>query len=308
MPAQSSNRHSRQVLERISDGFYTLDCDFRFTYINAAAERMLGRTRDDLLDKNLWEAFPPVIDTPLYSAYHEALATGLPITFEFYYPPFEHWIEVRVYPAPEGLSVFFRDISESRQLTKTLRDSESKYRALIDHLPAVVYVLANDERQTPLYLSPRHEALTGYSNEETLGRAGHWLDLVHPDDRLRVTAENQRSETYGEAFRAEYRLQRKDGSYVWVLDEFVPVLDAAGQVTAWQGVMLDVTERVQSDENALRLASIVSSSSEAIISTTLDGVIPAGTRRGAALWLFDRRRYRAIRYDADAAREIGRSG
>jgi PAS domain S-box-containing protein len=273
MSAQSSNQLTRQVLERISDGFYALDRDFRFTYINAAAERMLGQARDTLLDRNLWEAFPPTIETPLYAAYHEALATGLPITFEFYYAPFAHWIEVRVYPAPEGLSVFFRDISESRQLTEALRESESKYRSLIDKLPAVVYVVANDERQTPLYLSPRHEALTGYSNEETLGRDGHWLDLVHPDDRVRVTAENQRSETYGDAFRAEYRLQRKDGSFIWVLDEFVPVHDAAGQVTAWQGVMLDVTERVQADEISLRLASIVSSSSEAIISTTLEGVI-----------------------------------
>jgi PAS domain S-box-containing protein len=273
MPGQSLNRHSRQVLERITDGFYALDRDFRFTYINAAAERMVGQPRESLLGANLWEAFPPTIETPLYAAYHEAMATGQTITFEFYYPPLEHWIEVRVFPAPEGLSVFFRDISASRQLTETLRESESRYRSLIDHLPAIVYMVANDERQTPLYLSPRHEALTGYSNEETLGRTEHWLDLVHPDDRARVTAENERSETYGTAFRAEYRLQCKDGSYIWVLDEFVPVHDAAGQITAWQGVMLDVTERVHSDEQSLRLASIVNSSSEAIISTTLDGII-----------------------------------
>ncbi|MDQ2651782.1 MAG: PAS domain S-box protein [Chloroflexota bacterium] len=273
MPGQALNRHSLQVLERITDGFYALDRDFRFTYINTAAERILGQARDGLLNKNLWEAFPPLIDTPLYPAYHEALATGQTITFEFYYPPFEHWIEVRVYPAPEGLSVSFRDITLSRRLTETLRESESRYRSLIDHVPAVIYVLANDERQTPLYLSPRHEALTGYTNEEAQGRAGHWLEFVHPDDRVRVAAENNRSETYGEAFRAEYRLRRKDGSYVWVLDECVPVLDAAGQLTAWQGLMLDVTERVQSDEHALRLVSVVNSSSEAIISTTLDGEI-----------------------------------
>ncbi|MCE7958494.1 MAG: PAS domain S-box protein, partial [Acidobacteria bacterium ACB2] len=123
-----------------------------------------------------------------------------------YYPPFEHWIEVRVYPAPEGLSVSFRDISLSRRLTETLRESESRYRSLIDHVPAVIYVLANDERQTPLYLSPRHEELTGYSNEEALGRTGHWLEFVHPDDRERVAAEHRRSRAYGEAFRAEYRL------------------------------------------------------------------------------------------------------
>lgn len=273
MPGQALNRHTRQVLERMTDGFYALDRDFRFTYINAAAERILGQAREDLLNKNLWELFPPLIETPLYAAYHEAQATGQTVIFEFYYPPFEHWIEVRVYPAPEGLSVSFRDITMSRSITETLRESESRYRSLIDHVPAVIYVLANDERQTPLYLSPRHEELTGYSNEEALGRTGHWLEFVHPDDRERVAAEHRRSRAYGEAFRAEYRLQRKGGSYVWVLDECVPVRDADGQVTAWQGLMLDVTERVQADEHALRLVSVVNSSSEAIISTTLKGII-----------------------------------
>jgi signal transduction histidine kinase len=73
----------------------------------------------------------------------------------------------------------------------------------------------------------------------------HWLELVHPADYARVAAEDERTSATGEPFSMEYRTRRKDGSYVWVRDECVPVHDAAGEVVAWQGVLLDVSARVQ---------------------------------------------------------------
>jgi PAS domain S-box-containing protein len=268
-----THHHTRQVLERITDGFYALDREFRFTYVNDAAERMLGRTREEVLHQNVWEAFAPAVETPLYTAYQEAMNEGTTRTVEFFYPPLNCWFEVRVYPSADGLSVFFRDITARTRLQQELRDSETKYRTLIDHLPAVVYAVAEDEAQTRLYFSPRHEELTGYSVAETLARTDSWVNCVHPDDRARVAEENARSEAASDSFRAEYRHLRKDGSYVWVQDECVPVRDDSEKIISWQGVLLDITERIQAEEGQARLAAVVAWADDAVISSTLDGTI-----------------------------------
>jgi PAS domain S-box-containing protein len=271
----ATHQHTRQVLERITDGFYALDRDWRFTYVNEAAERILGQTRDKLLGVNIWEAFAPAIDTPLYPAYQRAMSEGVTQSIELYYAPLNAWFDARAYPSPEGLSVFFRNVTASRQAEQEVLASEEKYRGLVDHLPAVTYLLAADDAQTAHYFSPRLEALTGFTPEEALARpkGWHWLETIHPDDRARVAAEDARTVVAGEPFRMEYRYIRKDGSFVWVLDECVPVHDAAGQIVAWQGVLLDISDRVRSEEERARLAAIVESAEDGILSCTLEGTI-----------------------------------
>jgi PAS domain S-box-containing protein len=127
--------------------------------------------------------------------------------------------------------------------------------------------------ERPIYYSPRHQQLTGETLEEALARTAHWLDYLHPADRARVAEEDARQRDTHDVFRAEYRMRRKDGNYVWVRDECVAVLDERRKVIAWQGVLMDVSDRIQAEEAQIRLAAIVASSSEAIISTTLDGIV-----------------------------------
>jgi two-component system sporulation sensor kinase A len=262
-----------QVLERISDGFVALDRDWRFTYVNAAAERMLGRTRNSLLGRNLWEEFPEAVESPVYAAHQRAMEEGVTTSAEFFLPPLRAWFEATSYPAPEGLSVFFREVTARRQLAEELRASEERYRTLVEHVPAAVYVLGTDDAGLPLYFSPRFQVLTGETPEESMARTQHWLETVHPEDRARVAEESAHSLQHGCLFRSEYRMRRKDGSYLWVLDECLPVRDESGQVVAWQGVLLDITDRIQAEEAQIRLAAIVAASSEAIMSTTLEGII-----------------------------------
>jgi PAS domain S-box-containing protein len=241
----ATHQNTREVLARITDGFYALDRDWRFTYLNSMAEQILGRTRREILGKTIWEELDQAAGAPVYAAYKRAMAEGVTTSVEFYDLPLGRWFEARAYPSAGGVSVFFRDVTASKELERRLRASESKYRTLVEQIPAVVYVLAADELQTPLYFSPRIHELTGETPEEALGLTKHWLEQVHPDDYARVSAEDARTTATGEPFRMEYRQLRKDGSYVWVRDECMPVLDESGQVVAWQGVLLDVSARVQ---------------------------------------------------------------
>jgi two-component system, sensor histidine kinase and response regulator len=168
-------------------------------------------------------------------------------------------VRAKAMAGPEGplYVAFLRDLTQRQQLEQELRSSEAKYRSLVEHLPAVVYTLANDEQQTTTYFGSQFETLTGVSPEEALEQARHqsWLDFVHPDDRARVLEAERLSESLGTPFRSEHRIARSDGSYVWIRDERVAVHDEAGQLVAWQGVYLDISER-KAAEDALAASEV----------------------------------------------------
>ena len=109
------NERLTTVLESLSVGFFILDHEWRFTYINPEAEKMLLRTREDLVGRNIWDEFAPAIGTPFYDHYHRAVAENHPVTFEEFYPPLNIWVHVDAHPSREGLAVYFRDVTEEKR-------------------------------------------------------------------------------------------------------------------------------------------------------------------------------------------------
>lgn len=103
------------TLESITDAVLMLDRQWRFTFINSVAERLLRRPRAQLLGTNLWEQFPEAVGTRYYDEYHKAVASGQTAAFEAYYAPLDLWTEIRAYPSEEGLAVYFLDICERKQ-------------------------------------------------------------------------------------------------------------------------------------------------------------------------------------------------
>jgi PAS domain S-box-containing protein len=105
-----------RVLEAMPAGFYSLDPEWRFTHVNAEAERLLGHGRDELLGKVLWDAFPAAVNSVFEESYRRAVDTGEPISFDAFYPaPLDGWYEVRAWPTPDGLSVYFLEVTARRQ-------------------------------------------------------------------------------------------------------------------------------------------------------------------------------------------------
>jgi len=102
------------ILESITDAFFALDREWKFTYLNDQAERLLGRTRDTLLGKMIWEEFPDSVGSDFYREYHRALSENSAVKFETYSDSLQTWREVRAYPSAEGLSVYFHDISDRK--------------------------------------------------------------------------------------------------------------------------------------------------------------------------------------------------
>ena len=112
----TSEARVTRVLEAMPAGFYSLDREWRFAHLNAQAERLLGHSRDDLLGKTVWDAFPAAADSVFERSFREAVATGEPVAFDAHYPaPLNGWYELRVWPTPDGLSVYFIEVTERRK-------------------------------------------------------------------------------------------------------------------------------------------------------------------------------------------------
>lgn len=108
---RAERQQATRILERITDAFIALDPTWRFTYVNAAAERLLRQSRDALLGQVLWEVFPEARGTDSDVHYHRAVAEQTAVVFTTYYLPLQTWFEVHAYPGSDGLTVYFRDIS-----------------------------------------------------------------------------------------------------------------------------------------------------------------------------------------------------
>ena len=128
--------------------------------------------------------------------------------------------------------------------------TDAMYEALVEQIPAVVYVDADDEASSALYMSPQVEEMLGYTREEWLADPDLWMELLHHEDRERTLAEANRARITGELFDAEYRLVSRDGGEIWIHDKAARV--EVGNSVVWRGVMLDITERKLAREELRR--------------------------------------------------------
>lgn len=130
---KEKNKQIQDILESITDGFISLDRDFNYTYANQRIGEMLGLDSKWLVGKNLLEVFPDIIDSGTYNAFYKALQTNEYIWNEDYYAPLNLWVETNIYPSPQGLSVFVRDVTERKLAEASLLQSESNLRSVFEN-------------------------------------------------------------------------------------------------------------------------------------------------------------------------------
>lgn len=126
---QESARTLHNILENTTDGFFALDREWRFTYLNPEAEKLLERQRDELINKELWKEFPEIVDSPFELNYRRVMEQQEPVKFEACDAAGKIWFEVHAYPSGGGVSVFFRDMTE-RKRNEEERLTTSKLESL----------------------------------------------------------------------------------------------------------------------------------------------------------------------------------
>src|SRR4051812_22577989 len=213
--AEAAGARVTRILESITDAFYALDRDWRFTYINPQAEPLLRRSRDELLGKVVWDEFPESVGSTFDRISHAALATGRAVTFEEYYPPLGTWFEVRAYPSADGLSVYFRDVTERRRAEEALRLANARLDLALrgSNISIVELNMPDGILQNGRWdWVSAGDQISGHDRSELATDFAATMPRVHPDDRERVERA-LRAYLSGQTreFEAEGRIRHKDG-------------------------------------------------------------------------------------------------
>jgi PAS domain S-box-containing protein len=151
--------------------------------------------------------------------------------------------------APAFSQGIIQDVTERKHAEERLQDAEQRYRAIVEHVPAAIYLDRPDGETT--YMSPQIADIAGVSPEEWMSDADFWLTLLVPEDRDRIQRSYAQATDAGEPWQAEYRIRTRDGRTVWIHDETTLMRDEAGTPLFVQGVLFDITERKLA-EQALR--------------------------------------------------------
>jgi len=184
------------ILESIGDAFFAVDKNWVVTYWNKTAEKVLMKTKQEMLSRNLWSVFSGSVDSRSYHKYHAAVRLNKHVHFEDYFEPLDRWYEISAYPSAAGLSVYFKDITDRKKASAALQESEQRYSDVFHFSPLPMWVV---DLKSLKFLDVNHATIVqyGYSREEFLTMT--LKDIRPPDDLagMEKALKEAKSETAG---------------------------------------------------------------------------------------------------------------
>lgn len=119
------------ILNSVSVGLMSIDFNWKITYLNKMAKKNMFKPFDEVIGKNIWETYPALKDSPLYQAYHAVMNGSLPVRLQIPGAYSGNYYETYVYPSKNGITVFYRDITESKKLEEELHTNEKRMETLL---------------------------------------------------------------------------------------------------------------------------------------------------------------------------------
>ncbi|MES1224380.1 MAG: PAS domain S-box protein, partial [Bacteroidota bacterium] len=236
---RTSEENLRMIMERVSDGFIAFDKDWNYTYVNKKAGEITKRIPEDLIGKNTWTEYPGKIGQAFYNALHQAMDRQQYMRLEEYSPSYNLWLENHLYPSANGLSIFFRDISEQKIAEQKLVASEQNLKAIFDNT-SEGFILTDRNGKIKVFNAIVKESLLfNITGEITVG--GNIFDFV----------ENTRKEFFekifsqalnGETIYYDHSFENINGSITWINFGFNPVRES-GQITGICMTGRNITEK-----------------------------------------------------------------
>ncbi|HET8911280.1 MAG TPA: PAS domain S-box protein [Ktedonobacteraceae bacterium] len=241
---QLADKRASIILDGISDAVFCVDSEWRIVYVNSVAEEVSHRKRDEILGTIFWEYFPATIGTSFEQKYREAMETQKSLSFEMFYSPLMTWLDVYVYPSRDGLSIYFHDITERKRAENALRESEAKFRRLVES--NIIGVLIVDKVGRVCETNDAFLQLLGYTRSEFETKPLFWRDLSIPEFMARDRQAVQELNETGMCKPYEKDFVKRDGTRVPVLLSGAS-LDTE-TIDGWFAFVVDITARKEIEQ------------------------------------------------------------
>lgn len=262
---QAQNRELRSVFERISDAFIALDANWNYIYMNEKAGELHGRAPADLIGKNIWEEFPQTKNEPFYKALHEAMASQKPMNVQLYSESKGRWFEDHIYPSPEGISSYYRDITaQKREEDERLKITE-RIRSILDQAFVGCIVFSFD--WTYLYVNKIAASYGENTPENLIGKS--FLDIYPRVVNTRIFSWLDQCMKDRKPLHAEFDYTFKDNSVRWYEVSVEPVEE---------GIFIlsnEITERKKVERESQLLAKQLSEISSSVPGAVYQFVLTA---------------------------------
>ena len=268
------------ILDAIVGGVCGIDAEGKVTFCNQALLEMTGYCNEDIVGRDASSLLPHQRSDGKPSSAGEFTFTELQPGSAFHLVgeslrrkdgsafPAEYWI--RRLNRPMGrtlLVVTVRDVTELQKTKEVLRESEEKFRRILAGMPEVAWT-SNRQRRL-IYVSPKIEAMLGYTKQEVYaGGTQLWVSQIHAEDFGRVHRAYADLFRKGVPYEQEYRIRRKDGTWIWVYDRAASTHEENGQQYA-DGFLSDITERKQAEAALQSQTAFL----EAQVNSTIDGIL-----------------------------------
>jgi diguanylate cyclase (GGDEF)-like protein/PAS domain S-box-containing protein len=238
---------TNDILDSITDAFFTVDNHWNFVYVNQEAEQFFHKSLEGLMGKTVWEVFPILLGTVFERNFKHALVNKVKKKFVEFMPSKVHapgrWFEINIYPTRDGLSTYFQDVTERKLTEEKLVKSEQWFRLLADYSTDMI------SRHSPeglyLYVSPVCFNLLGYQPDELIGKAAY--DFFHPDDVAIIRYSHFEVTSEPDIQTVSYRIRKKDGTYAWFETTSRSIFDTKEIITEIISVSRDITKRKTSE-------------------------------------------------------------
>jgi PAS domain S-box-containing protein len=265
--AEATRSQISNILESITDAFVTFDCQWRYTYVNAQASSLLRKTREELLGKQVWEeVFPERVGSLSYHNLQRALNEQVSIVFEEFNPTLGIWFEAHVYPSPDGISIYFRDISDRKQAERALQESEAIARARAEELerlmeinPAALWIAHDPNCHHMTANQTAYELMRmkpGSVTTATPANGSYPFRFKQHRNGQEVPLQDlpmQKAIKTGQEILDEMEFVFEDGTVRYIYGRAVPLRNELGNIRGAIGAFIDITERKQAEQEREQL-------------------------------------------------------
>jgi PAS domain S-box-containing protein len=232
------------LLELITDGFVTIDRQWRYTGINRAAERITGIDRADLLGKVVWDVYPDAAHSPFAEHYYRAMETQQPSVFEEYYAPSQRWYRLHLFPSPQSLSILYTDITAQKKTEERL----SYLASLAENLHDAV--IATDLNYRLVGWNKAAEEMYGWTEKEVLGKPIQDILLA---DFLSTTYDEAHQHLHEHGFwKGECLQRRKDGTPLIVMATTSLVQTGLGEPLGAISINRDISQQKKVEQALIK--------------------------------------------------------